>query len=166
MATPFLGEIRLFSFGFAPEGWALCNGQVLAINQNQALFAIVGTTYGGNGTTNFSLPNLQGRIPYHVGNGYVQGQESGQEYHTLIAAEMPVHNHLANASSAAGPDQGSPANNLWVAQTSNAYAASGAKAMSPSAIASEGGGQQHENRPPYLTLNFCIALTGIFPSRN
>ena len=166
MSEQFLGEIRAFSFSFPPKGWALCNGQALPINQYTALFSILGTTYGGNGTTNFSLPNLQGRIPYHASNGYVQGQVGGEENHTLLATEMPLHNHQVNASSDAGPDQGSPFNTLWVGQASNTYASAATGVMNPTAIALAGGGLPHENRPPYLVLNYCIALTGIFPSRN
>jgi microcystin-dependent protein len=166
MSSPYLGEVKIFSFNFPPRGWAFCNGQLMSIQQNQALFAVIGTTYGGNGVNNFQLPNLQGRLPYHAGNGYVQGQVGGAEFHTLLTTEMPTHNHAVNASSAAASDQGAPTNNLWVAQTGNSYSSSGGAAMAGAAITQAGGGQPHENRPPYLVLNFCIALSGIFPSRN
>jgi microcystin-dependent protein len=166
MSTPFLAEIRLFTFNFAPKGWAQCNGQLLLINQNQALFSILGTTYGGNGTTTFALPNLQGRVPCHFGTGFTLGQAGGEETHTLLTTEMPSHTHLPMASSAAGPDQGSPTSNLWSAQAGNIYAAAPNSLMSPAAISQGGGGQPHENRPPFLVLTFCIALQGIFPSRN
>lgn len=171
MGEFYLGEVRMFSFGFPPKGWALCNGQLLAISQNQALFAILGTTYGGDRIRTFALPNLQGRIPYHFNNSFPLGSPGGEEFHQLSLAEIPLHNHAVMASSATGPDQGVPTGNLWVAQASgsNAYAPNTAvpkPTMSPSAIAPAGGNQGHENRPPYLTVNFCIALTGIFPSRS
>lgn len=165
MSDPYLGEIRVFSFNFAPRGWALCNGQLLPINQNQALFALLGTTYGGNGQTTFALPNLQGRTPIHVGNGFVQGQSGGEQAHTLVSSEMPAHTHPGVGSSAAA-DQGSPANALWAATGSNAYSASPNATMNPAAVGSVGGNQPHDNMSPYLTLSFCIALQGLFPSRN
>ena len=167
MGTPYLAEIRLFSFNFAPKGWAFCNGQILADQSKSGAFCALGTNYGGNGVNTFQLPNrLQGRIPNHFGNGYVVGQFGGEEYHTLISNEMPIHNHVPQC--AAPPPcriKATPKNNLWVTQTTNAYAIdqhAGAQVMSPSAIALAGGGQPHENRPPYLVLNFCIALQGIF----
>lgn len=165
MSEPFLGEIRIVSFNFAPKGWALCNGQLLPINQYQALFSLLGTTYGGNGVQNFQLPNYQARMPVHFGNGYVQGQSSGEPTHTLIQTEMPLHTHSAvgvttNASSA------SASGNAWAASGENPYAASPNVQMSPSVLTKAGGSQPHDNMPPYLTLNFVIALAGIFPSRN
>lgn len=171
MGESYLGEVRMFGFSFPPKGWALCNGQLLAIRQNQALFAILGTTYGGDGIRTFALPNLRGRIPYHFNNSFPLGSPGGEEFHQLSLAEIPLHNHAVMASSAAGPDQGVPSGNLWVAQASgsNAYAANNVvpkPVMSPFAIAPAGGSQGHENRPPYLTINFCIALVGIFPSRS
>ncbi len=162
MSTPFLGEIALFSFGFAPKGWAQANGQLLPINQNQALFAILGTTYGGNGIQNFALPNLQGRTPMSFGTGFVQGQIGGEESHTLSTSEMPAHTHTAKASTNSA-DQSAPAGNIW-AKGNNAYNSESDATMNGIAVA--GGSQPHENRPPYLTINFCIALQGIFPSRN
>jgi microcystin-dependent protein len=165
MSTPFLAEIRIMSFNFPPKGWAFCNGQLLPINQNQALFSLLGTTYGGDGQTTFALPNLQGRVPIDVGNGFVLGEISGEETHTLIQSEMPAHTHTVVASSNAA-DQGSPQNNYWANESSNAYTASPDSAMSPSAVTNVGGSQPHENRSPYLVLSFCIALQGIFPSQN
>jgi microcystin-dependent protein len=164
MTTPFIGEIRIVSFNFAPKGWALCNGQLLPINQNQALFSILGTTYGGNGQTNFALPNFQGRAPMHFGNGFTLGQISGEENHTLIITEMATHNHLVSASSAA-PDVGTMANNSWAANP-GAYGSTVTTTMNPASIGNAGGSQPHNNMQPYLVLNFVIALQGIFPSRN
>jgi microcystin-dependent protein len=164
MTTPYIGEIRIVSFNFAPKGWALCNGQLLPINQNQALFSILGTTYGGNGQVNFALPNFQGRAPVHFGNGFVLGQITGEENHTLINSEMPTHNHPVSASSAA-PDAGSMANNSWAAN-SGAYGSNITTIMNPASIGNAGGSQAHSNMQPYLVLNFIIALQGIFPPRN
>jgi microcystin-dependent protein len=168
MASPYLGEIRAVSFAFAPKGWALCNGQLLAINQNQALFALLGTTYGGNGTTTFALPNLQARAPLHAGGGITLGQAGGEAQHTLIAAELPAHVHAATARAQAG-DNPSPAGRAWgqhPVDKTYAPASAALVGMSPQALAAAGGGQPHENWPPYLVLNFVIALQGIFPSRN
>jgi len=164
MGTPYLGEIRIFSFNFPPKGWALCNGQTLPINQNQALFAILGTTYGGNGTTTFLLPNLQGRVPVHVGNGISLGQSGGEATHTLIAPEMPVHTHQVFGSSTPA-NLGDPTGNLWAAGNA-AYNPTPNTTMNPTSLTPFGGNQPHENMSPYLTLTFCIALTGIFPSHN
>lgn len=163
MSTPYLAEIRIFTFNFAPQGWAMCNGQLLPINQNQALFALLGTTYGGNGTNTFALPNLQGKVPMHVGNGMVLGQTGGEATHVLSTAEIPSHTHTVMASSSS-PSQGMPSGNLWAAGNS-AYNTTADTSLSPSAISTVGG-QAHENRSPYLTLNFCIAMSGIFPTRN
>ena len=164
MGTPYIGEIRIFSFNFPPKGWAFCNGQLLPINQNQALFSILGTTYGGNGQTNFALPNLQGRVPVHVGNGIVLGQSSGEATHTLITSEMPAHTHIP-AGSATPANLGVLTGNLWV--TGNAaYNPTANTSTNLASILNVGGGQPHENMSPYLTLNICIALQGIFPSRN
>ena len=167
MSTPFLGQIQIMSFNFPPKGWTLCNGQLLPINQNQALFAILGTTYGGNGQTTFALPNLQGRTPMHVGGGISLGQVGGEAIHTLNIAELPAHNHVPVGNSNA-PSSASPAGNVWATNpiTSPYAAASDGNVMNPSCIAAVGGNQPHENRSPYLTLNFVIALQGIFPSQN
>lgn len=162
---PFLGQITVFPFGYAPRGWALCNGQLLPINSNQALFSLLGTQFGGNGTTNFALPNLQSRTPLHFGNGYNIGQAAGEENHTLVPGEMPAHTHAAVASSSAA-DQSSPAGNFWGSQGQSIYASSPNATMNPATIANFGGNGPHPNMAPFLTLNFCIAIEGIFPSRN
>lgn len=166
MSEPFLGEIRAIAFNFPPRGWAFCNGQLLPINQNQALFSILGTTYGGNGQTSFALPNLQGRTPLHMGSGFILGQNGGEEAHTLTVSEMAAHTHPAVASSNAA-DQSSPANNYWaVSQSFTVYAGSANETMAPQAVTAVGGSQPHANLSPYLVINFVIALLGIFPSRN
>jgi microcystin-dependent protein len=168
MAEPFLSEIRIFSFGFAPKGWAMCNGQLLPINQNQALFSLLGTTYGGDGRVNFALPNLQGQVPIHVGSGHTLGQKGGEQAHTLSISELPTHVHSANATSAAAT-AGNPANTRLLSKSTQAalYAnASNLTAMDPSSIGNVGGSQAHLNMQPFLTLTFCIALQGIFPSPN
>lgn len=165
MAEPFLAEIRIFSFGFAPQGWALANGQLLPINQNQALFSLLGTTYGGNGQTNFALPNLQGQTPIHFGSGHTQGERAGEQAHTVSIAEMPAHTHVANGTSTTG-NTPVPTGNL-LAQANNAYRSpDNLISLNPSTIANVGGSQAHLNMQPFLTLNFSIALLGIFPSRN
>jgi microcystin-dependent protein len=168
MAEPFLSEIRIMSFVFAPKGWALCNGQLLPINQNQALFSLLGTTFGGDGRVNFALPNLQGSTPIHVGSGHTLGEKGGEQNHTLSIAELPEHTHVANATSAlaqfGGP--GSSGNELVSKSNgSNLYGpASNLQTMLPAAIANVGGSQAHLNMQPFLILSFCIALQGIFPS--
>jgi microcystin-dependent protein len=164
MGTPYIGEIRILSFNFPPKGWAFCNGQLLPINQNQALFSILGTTYGGNGQTTFALPNLQGRVPVHAGNGIILGQSSGEAVHTLITSEMPSHSHTP-AGSSTPANLGVPTGNLW-ATGNAAYNPTANTSMNPASILNIGGGQPHENMSPYLTLNICIALHGIFPSQN
>lgn len=167
MASPFLGEIRIMSFPFAPKGWALCNGQVLGISQNQALFALLGTTYGGNGVQNFALPNLQGRTPIHSGNGFARGQIGGEQDHTLITTEMPGHNHTLNATAVAA-NTDTPASNAVLAQAaiSQYRPQIGSTVRMDPGIIGGVGGQPHSNMQPYLGINFCIALAGIFPSRS
>lgn len=166
MAEPFIGEIRVFASSVVPKGWAACNGQLLPLNQNQALYAILGTTYGGNGTTNFALPNLQGRAPVHVGNGVSLGESAGEETHTLTVPEMPAHNHQVVADSAEGTSA-SPDNGYWAANAQvSPYAAQATTTLAANAIASAGGSQAHNNMQPFLVANFCIAVQGIFPSRN
>jgi microcystin-dependent protein len=165
VGTPYLAEIRLISFNFAPKGWALCNGQMLPINQNQALFSLLGTTYGGNGVTTFALPNLEGRVPFHFGLGFSLGQTGGEAAHTLTLPELPAHTHQANANSG-NADQVSPGGNFWAKGAASAYSATPDNLMSPNALGNVGGSQPHENLSPYLTLNFIIALQGIFPTRN
>jgi microcystin-dependent protein len=163
MAEPFLSEIRMMSFVFAPKGWALCNGQLLPINQNQALFALLGTTFGGDGRVNFALPDLRGRTPIHVGNGHTLGERAGEQAHTLTIAELPTHVHVAQGSTA-NANVPAPVNNV-LAQASNVYAApTNLTSLSPSSVANVGGSQAHLNMQPFLTISFCIALQGIFPS--
>jgi len=167
MAEPFLGEIRIMSFNFPPKGWALCNGQTLPINQNQPLFALLGTTYGGNGQTTFALPNLQGQTPIHIGGGFLQGQNGGEQNHTLSSLEMPMHPHVAQGTTT-NADQPIPTGNLLGA-ANNMYTGANAgnlTPLDPTSISSQGGGQPHQNMQPYLTLSFCVALQGIFPSQN
>ena len=168
MADPFLSEIRMFSFNFAPRGWATCDGQLLPINQNQALFALLGTTYGGNGQTNFALPDLRSRVPIHVGQGHTLGERAGEQVHTLSVAELPTHAHSLQATTAASTaNSPSPAVGLAKSTGANLYAPAGnAVAMDASSLANVGGSQPHENRQPFLAINLCIALQGIFPSPN
>ena len=166
MSEPFLAEIRIFGFNFAPPGWAFCDGQILPINQNQSLYSLLGTTYGGDGETSFALPDLRGRTPVHVGSGFNQGQKSGEETHTLSAHEMPQHQHVLQASSNAG-NLPAPSGQVLANGGRDVYgAARNMTGMSTGAIANVGGGQAHENMQPYLALNFAIALQGLFPSEN
>ena len=167
MSQPFLGEIKIIAWNFAPQGWAFCNGQFLPINQNQALFSILGTTYGGNGQTTFALPDFRDRVPIHVGNGHTLGERAGQEAHTLTISEMPAHLHQVTGSNANTGLQVAPSGNVWSTSTQNPFETSqNANAMNPGTIANVGGSQPHTNLQPYLVLNFIIALVGIFPSRN
>jgi microcystin-dependent protein len=166
MAEPFLSEIRIMSFVFAPKGWALANGQLLPINQNQALFSLLGTTFGGDGRVNFALPDLRGKVPIHVGNGHALGEKGGEPAHTLSIAELPTHTHVLQGTNTAG-NQANPSGGA-LAQASNVYSANQGNltALSPTSIANVGGSQAHLNMQPFLVLNFCIALQGIFPSPN
>jgi len=171
MSTPFLAEIKIISWNYAPKGWALCNGQLLPINQNQALFSLLGTTYGGDGRVNFALPDLRGRIPIHFGT-HTLGEKGGQEFHTITMSEMTQHVHLMNASNIQGnkPNPNfSNVGNLFAQDPGNCYAtgfAPGAATLNAGTVTNTGGSQPHENRQPFLTLNFAIALQGIFPSMN
>ena len=162
MAEPFLSEIRIVSFVFAPKGWALCNGQLLPINQNQALFSLLGTTFGGDGRVNFALPDFRGRIPIHVGGSHTLGERGGAQAHTLSVNELPAHTHVAKAATAVGSAT-APAGNVFAASRGS-YAASATTTTHPATITSVGGSQAHLNMPPFLTLNFVIALQGNFPS--
>lgn len=166
MAEPFLSEIRMMSFVFAPRGWALCSGQLLPINQNQALFSLLGTTFGGDGRVNFALPDLRGRIPMHVGSGHTLGERGGAQAHTLSIAELPTHVHQLQASSSAATTSTPTTATVASASSGSALygAASNLVAMAPTALANVGGSQAHLNMQPFLTLSFCIALQGIFPS--
>jgi microcystin-dependent protein len=166
MSEPFLAEIKIVGFTFAPRGWAQCDGQILPINQYQALYSLLGTTYGGDGRTSFALPDLRGRTPIHVGNGHNQGQKSGSETDTLTVQQIPQHRHTVNASSSDATTN-VPTGNVPAAATTFAYAEpSGLTGMNAGVIQSAGGGQSHNNMQPFLTLNFVIALQGLFPSRN
>ncbi|HZE23369.1 MAG TPA: tail fiber protein [Blattabacteriaceae bacterium] len=166
MSEPFIGEVKIISWNFPPKGWTFCNGQLLPINQNQALFSILGTTYGGDGRVNFALPNLQGRMPVHAGDGIVLGERGGETAHTLNISEMPAHNHVPVGNPGA-PTAPSPGGNLWAANPNNLYSnAQPNSTMNPACILPTGGSQPHENMSPYLVLNFIIALQGIFPSQN
>lgn len=165
MGTPFLCEIKIISWNFAPRSWAFCNGQFLPINQNQALFSLLGTTYGGNGQTTFALPDLRGRVPMHVGGGFTQGQAGGQEAHTNTMSEMPAHTHFEMGSNNPG-DQVIPTDNVF-GQIAGLYGpATNLTTLQPVAVTNTGGSQPHENRQPFLVLNYIIALQGVFPSRN
>ncbi|MGO9960808.1 MAG: phage tail protein [Solirubrobacteraceae bacterium] len=167
MSQPFIGEIRIFGGNFAPTGWALCNGQLMAIDEFAALFALIGTTYGGDGQQTFALPNLQGRVPVHQGSGYVMGQLGGVESVTLTVAQIPVHTHVAVASTLTG-DQAGPGSHLPAAgaQISRYTTAAPATAMNAGSVGPAGSSQPHENRQPFLAITFIISLFGIFPSQS
>ena len=165
MSEPFLGEIKIISWNFPPKGWAFCDGQLLPINQNQALFSILGTTYGGDGMRTFGLPNLDGRTPFHVGNGIVLGEMGGETTHTLNISELPAHNHVP-AGSSNNANLPSALGNVWGSASVNPFTPNPNNAMNPSTVSIIGGNQPHENMSPYLVLNFIIALQGIFPSQN
>ena len=169
MSTPYVGEIRMAGFNFAPVGWALCNGQTLAISEYDVLFNLIGTTYGGDGVNTFSLPNLQGRIPFHQGtipgNSMVLGQLSGTENVTLTTTQIPSHTHALNANSAAG-SQPSPGNGVWAASNLDQFSTTAAThGMAASAILPTGGNLPHDNIPPFLVVNFIISLFGVYPSQ-
>src|SRR5262245_14128370 len=167
MAEPFLSEIRIMSFVFAPKGWALCNGQLLPINQNQALFSLLGTTFGGDGRVNFALPDYRGRAPIHVGAGHTLGEKGGEQAHTLSIAELPTHTHVLNASGQTGNSNNpnfNGAGNVLAQDPGNAYSPSfspGAAQLNPESIGNVGGSQAHLNMQPFLGVSFCIALQGI-----
>jgi microcystin-dependent protein len=164
MAEPFLSEIRIMSFNFAPKGWAMCNGQLLPINQNQALFSLLGTTFGGDGRVNFALPDLRGRVPIHVGSGHTLGERGGEQAHTLLISEIPTHTHTLNANTAIG-NVTSNANAVLAKAPANFYGAPAQLvSMNPGSVTNTGGSQAHLNMQPFLTLTFSIALQGIFPS--
>jgi microcystin-dependent protein len=174
MATPFMGEIKIMSFNFAPKGWTMCNGQLLPINQNQALFSLLGTTYGGDGRVNFGLPNLQGKVPIMPGNGFVLGEVFGEYNHTVTISEMPQHLHgmlgtAANANAALPNTGNSVAQGHSTAagqpQVTIFGTGSPDRTFAPNAITNTGGSKPHTNQQPLLVLNFCIALQGIFPSQ-
>ncbi|MFL6211694.1 MAG: phage tail protein [Pyrinomonadaceae bacterium] len=167
MGNPFMGEIKIISYNSPiPQGWAACNGQLLPINNNQALFSLLGTTYGGNGQTTFALPNLRGRTPLHKGNGFTLGEAGGETAHTLNISELPTHTHSAQGNNA-GATVSDPAGNFWSNGGDNVYAPGPPNAlMAAGTVLNVGGSQAHENMSPFLVLNFIIALQGIFPSQN
>src|SRR5882672_3084086 len=171
MGTPFMGEIKIISWNFSPKGWAYCNGQFLPINQNQALFSLLGTMYGGNGQTTFALPDLRGRTPFHMSGSFTEGQAGGSEFVTLNIQQLPTHTHSLTGNNAV---VGAANNSTVATPTGNFFANSGKNvfatgnpnaAMAPGTVTNVGGSQPHENRSPFLVLNFCIALVGAFPSR-
>lgn len=165
---PFLGEIRWVAFGFAPKNWAQCNGQLLPINQNIALFSLLGTTYGGNGSTNFALPDMRGRAPLHVGSGYVLGQKGGTEAHTLTLAELPAHTHavLADGREATAAVPGTTTHLAKTSAGTSAYGSTPNTSLAAGSVSSVGGGQPHTNLKPFIALTCIIALQGVFPSQN
>jgi microcystin-dependent protein len=167
VSEPFLGEVKVISWNFPPKGWAFCNGQFLPINQNQALFSLLGTMYGGNGQTTFALPNLQGRVPIHLGNGFTQGEVGGEQAHTVTMGEMPSHLHFVTADTATGTASPTGTSRFAASSSEALYAPpNDLVGMDPNVIGSAGGSQPHQNMQPYLCLNFIVALVGIFPSQN
>jgi microcystin-dependent protein len=166
VSEPFLSEIRIMAFNFAPRGWALCNGQILQISQNQALFSLLGKTYGGDGKTTFGLPNLQGRTANHTASGFALGQAGGEQAHTLSVTESPSHTHAAYASTSAADSPIAAENYLGAADNTYGPLGKDLTAIVPSTVGSAGGGQPHNNMQPYLVLNFCIALQGVYPTQN
>ena len=165
MSQQYLCEIRMFSFGFAPRGWAFCNGQILSIQLNAALFSLLGTTFGGNGVNNFGLPNLQGRVPLHFGTGFTLGQQAGEPSVTITQSTMPAHTHLVKANP--GADTTTPSASVVPGGGSvQTYGSPPSVGMNPTMVSPLGGSQPHTNLQPFLVINFCIALTGIFPSRS
>ena len=166
MSEPFLAEVRIVGFNFAPRGWAFCDGQILPINQNQSLYSLLGTTYGGDGRTSFALPDMRGRACMHVGNGHREGQKSGEETHTLAGNEMPNHDHVLQASTTGGNDFNFSGKVLADATVASYVDPASLVGMNTGAVANVGGGQAHENMMPYIAVNYCIALQGLFPSRN
>ena len=166
MSTPYIGEIRMFAGNFAPQGWALCQGQILAISENDTLFSLIGTTYGGDGISTFALPDLRSRVPIHQGNGLVLAQVGGEELVTLTVNQIPIHTHAPMANSDNGTAT-TPGGNVWAASADiSQYAVGTTGAMSGSAVSPAGGSQPHDNMLPYLAINFIISLFGLFPSQN
>ncbi len=167
MSQPFIGEIRMFAGNFAPVGWAFCNGAIIPIDQNDALFNLIGTTYGGDGQTTFALPNLQSRVPVHVGPGFALGQSGGAETVTLTTSQIPAHSHVPQANTNQG-SQPSPAGNVWASQSALTQFSNTApsEAMDPAALGSSGGSQPHDNMLPFLVVNFILSLFGVFPSQS
>ncbi len=171
MSSPYIGEIRMFAGNFAPVGWAFCQGQLMPISENDTLFNLIGTTYGGDGQNTFALPDLQSRVPMHMGTGpngqsYVIGEMAGEEIVTLTANQIPAHSHVPQANSASG-SQSSPSGNVWANSTNLPYSGNApAAALAPQAIGSAGGSQPHDNMIPFLVINFIISLFGIFPTQN
>ncbi|MBI5715332.1 MAG: phage tail protein [Chloroflexi bacterium] len=161
---PFIGEIRVFSFGFVPRGWAACDGQMLQVRDHQALYSVIGNTYGGDGKINFAMPNLNGRTPIHPGNGIIRGQAGGEESHTLTVAEMPAHTHQVSGDSAP-PKYFIPVDKVWATSPNKPFATVLNTTLHPSAISNTGGDQSHANMQPYLVVQYCIAVDGIFPPR-
>ncbi len=165
MAEPFIGEIRLFSFGYAPKGWAICDGRIMNIIENQTLYSLLGTTYGGDGRITFALPDLRGRTPVHAGNNIIPGEKQGEENHELVLDEMPAHTHQARGSSQAANSQAAT-DHVWANSGQNPYSGEANKTNAAPALASIGASHEHPNMQPFTVVNYCIALTGDYPQRN